>query len=113
MKEGLFNYVISFFATWAWQTLGKVPSPITGKAEKKLEEAKQAIDILETLREKTKGNLDNTEEKLLTSTIAELQMNYIDEMNKNSAEAKEEKSENKEREQKKEIEEEKKDSKEN
>ncbi|HOL23034.1 MAG TPA: DUF1844 domain-containing protein [bacterium] len=85
MKEGLFTFVISFFADWGWQAMGKVANPLTGKTEKNLELARQIIDIMEMLHEKTKGNLTKDEERILTATIAELQLNYVDEMEKERA----------------------------
>jgi len=82
MEEGLFIFVISFFADWGWQAMGKVANPVTGKVEKNLELAKQVIDIVEMLKEKTKGNLTEDEERILSATIAELQLNYVDELEK-------------------------------
>ncbi|MBN1445601.1 MAG: DUF1844 domain-containing protein [Candidatus Omnitrophica bacterium] len=82
MSEGLFNFVVTFFAGWGWQAIGKVPNPVTGKVERNLELAKQIIDITEMLREKTKGNLTDAESKMLTGVIAELQLNYVDELKK-------------------------------
>ncbi len=80
MPEGLFNFVVTFFAGWGWQALGKVPNPANNKVERNLELAKQIIDITEMLKEKTKGNLTDAEEKMLTGVIAELQLNYVDEL---------------------------------
>jgi len=82
MEEGLFTFVISFFADWGWQAMGKVANPITGKVEKNLELARKIIDIVEMLKEKTKGNLTQDEERILSTTIAELQLNYVDELEK-------------------------------
>ncbi len=62
----------------AWQGLGKIPSPITSKIEKNLESVKISIDMLEMIKEKTKGNLSGEEEKFLTTTISDLQLNYVD-----------------------------------
>jgi hypothetical protein len=90
MAEGLFNFVVTFFSGWGWQALGKVPNPVTGKIERNLEMAKQIIEIVEMLRGKTKGNLTEDEEKLLTGVIAELQLNYVDELKKPPVEAKKE-----------------------
>ncbi len=42
--------------------IGEIPNPETGKTEKNLPLAKQSIDIIEMLKEKTKGNLDPEEE---------------------------------------------------
>jgi len=62
--------------------LGKVINPSTNKIDRNLEHAKVQIDILEMLKEKTKGNLTETEQKLLFDTIAELQLNYLEELKK-------------------------------
>ena len=80
--EGLFIFVVSFFTNWAWQSLGKIPNPATGKIEKNLDMAEQIIEILQMLKEKTKGNLTSEEEKVLNSAISDLQLNYVDEKNK-------------------------------
>lgn len=90
MAEGLFHFVVTFFAGWGWQAMGKVPNPATGKMEKNLELCKQIIEIMEMFREKTKGNLNGDEEKLLTGIIAELQLNYVDELKKPPVEEKKE-----------------------
>jgi len=90
MTEGLFNFVVSFFAGWGWQAMGKVPSPENGKTERNLELCKQIIEIMQMLQEKTKGNLTADEEKLLTGVTAELQLNYVDELKKPSPEEKKE-----------------------
>ena len=88
MAEGLFNFVITFFASWGWQAMGKVPNPATGKIERNLELAKQIVEIMEMLKEKTKGNLTPDEDRILTGVIAELQLNYVDELKKPAAEEK-------------------------
>ncbi len=90
MAEGLFNFVVTFFSGWGWQSMGKVPNPVTGKVERNLEMAKQIIEILEMLKEKTKGNLTAEEDRLLAGTIAELQLNYVDELKKPPVEEKKE-----------------------
>jgi len=81
-NTGLFTFVVSFFATWGWQTLGKIPDPATGKQIKNLQQTDQIIKILEMLREKTRGNLTAEESRILESTIADLQLNYVEEMEK-------------------------------
>jgi len=65
--------------------LGKVANPISGKVEKHLDGAKATIDLLIMLKEKTKGNLSDREEKFFASTLSTLQMNYVDEMKKEPA----------------------------
>ncbi len=82
MEEDLFKFVISFFANWGWQTLGKIPDPVSGKTQKNLEMANNIIKILTMLEEKTKGNLTEEEARILKTTITDLQLNYVDELEK-------------------------------
>ncbi|MFH1957765.1 MAG: DUF1844 domain-containing protein [bacterium] len=68
--------------------LGKVSNPAAGKVERNLPQAKAAIDILEMLKRKTEGNLDKEEEKLLGNMLAEAQLNYVSEQEKEETEKK-------------------------
>jgi hypothetical protein len=61
---------------------GDIPDPISKKAEKNLEAAKQTIDILALLEQKTKGNLDENEKKLMDAILFELRMRYVKEKEK-------------------------------
>ena len=74
--------LIMMLASAAWQQLGKVPNPVTGKIEKAAAHAQVTIELLVMLKEKTKGNLTEEEIKLLGNTLSDLQLNYADEMNK-------------------------------
>jgi len=85
MSEEKINYflaLITSLASTCWMQLGKVPNPISNKIEKDLQNAKFTIDILRTLKEKTKGNLTEEEERLLISVIADLELTYADEIKK-------------------------------
>jgi len=57
--------------------LGLISHPSTGKAEVNLQAAKMFIDHLEVIQEKTRGNLSNDEEKILTSVLSELRMAFV------------------------------------
>ena len=57
--------------------LGQMEHPSTGKAEINLEAARMFIDHLEVIREKTKGNLSNEEEKILSRVLSELQLAFV------------------------------------
>jgi hypothetical protein len=57
--------------------LGVAEDPVTGKKETNLSIAKQTIDILGMLEEKTKGNLTQDEEKMLKNMLYDLRMIYI------------------------------------
>ena len=72
------NFVLSLAAT-AMVQLGIVPDPETGKnIEPNLPIAQHTIDTLVLLQEKTTGNLDDEEEKLLESMIYELRMRFVE-----------------------------------
>jgi hypothetical protein len=83
--ESYFVQLVLSFHAAAWQQMGKVASVMTGKIERDLNMAKNSIDMLGMLEEKTKGNLTEDEEKYLKHTLYELRMNYLDEMKKSPA----------------------------
>lgn len=66
------------------QGLGKVMNPVTNKIERNLEQAKQSIDMLEMLRDKTNGNLSPESERLIQQFLSDLRLNYVDEVNNNN-----------------------------
>lgn len=74
-----FVSLVMMLGSAAWQQLGKVPNPMSGKVEKELDHARVTIDILSMLHEKTKGNLSSEEERLISNLVSDLQMNYADE----------------------------------
>lgn len=78
----LFTYLISTFYSSAWMQMGKMANPVTNKVERDLQQAQFSIDLLDMLKEKTKGNLTEDEARLLDHAIKELKMNYMEEMKK-------------------------------
>ena len=64
-------------ATQAMLNLGTLPNPMTGKTDRNLSQAKHAIDLIEVLQEKTKGNCNPQEEVMLQSLLHELRMAYV------------------------------------
>jgi len=77
--EMLFTALVEQWQAQAWIALGKVPNPATNKIERNLELAKMAIDMLDMIKEKTSGNLTDTENRMITKIIADLKLNYVDE----------------------------------
>lgn len=57
--------------------LGLRPHPATGRPEKNLEMARIFIDQLEMIREKTRGNLNGEESKVLGKMLGDLQFAYV------------------------------------
>lgn len=76
----LFLHTVAMFQAAAMQQLGKILDPMSGEIAKDLAQAKLSIDILEVLKEKTKGNLSSMEEEFLDKVLFELHMNYVDEV---------------------------------
>jgi hypothetical protein len=72
------NFVLSLSTTVLYH-FGDFPDPATNKAEKNLTAAKQTIDMLNMLKNKTVGNLDNNEKELLDGILYELMMRYVKE----------------------------------
>ena len=72
------NFVLSLH-TSALFHFGDFPDPASGKAQKDLPAAKQAIDMLDMINEKTKGNLNEQENNLIQGVLYELKMRYVKE----------------------------------
>ena len=77
-QQALFSHLVMSLATSAMQHLGKLVNPATSKTEVNLDAAQSTIDVLEMLREKTKGNLGDQEARFLQQTLSGLQMNYVE-----------------------------------
>lgn len=82
----MFLQLVFTFQSAAWQHMGKIKNPITDKVEKDLMQAHFSIDMLEMIRAKTEGNLTDEEKRLIDGTLSQLQLNYVDEFNKQQAE---------------------------
>lgn len=78
--EVLFLQIVSMFQVAALQQMGKIPSPLTGKTERDLEQAKISVDMLGMIESRTKGNLTEPEKEFLEKVLFESRMNYLDEM---------------------------------
>jgi hypothetical protein len=59
--------------------LGAIEDPTTGQKNKNLPMAKQTIDILSMLQEKTAGNLSEEEENLLKNILYDLRIMFVKE----------------------------------
>jgi len=57
--------------------LGEIADPQSGEKKKDLALAKQSIDIINLLKDKTKGNLTQEEEKLLEHLLYDLRMRFV------------------------------------
>jgi len=73
-----FSTFVFSLATGALINLGLAPDPATKKTEKNLPLAKQNIDLLGIMQEKTKGNLTTEENQLLESLLTETRMRFVE-----------------------------------
>ena len=78
MNKALFANLVMMLSSSAMQQLGKLVNPVTHKTETHLEAAQITIDMLAMLKDKTRGNLDAEEERMITDLLASLQMNYVE-----------------------------------
>ena len=72
-----FTTIVSMLATQAMLNLGTLPNPMTGTTDQNLPQAKHAIDLIEVLQEKTKGNCNSQEEAMLENLLHELRMAFV------------------------------------
>jgi hypothetical protein len=71
------THVLSLAST-ALIALGKMPAPDDEQQPIDLETARHLIDVLAVLETKTKGNLEEAEQKLLASLIYDLRVAFVD-----------------------------------
>jgi hypothetical protein len=82
LPEVSFASFIMSLGTSVFFHLGDLPHPETGVAEKNLPLAKQTIDLLGVLREKTRNNLTPEEENIFDHLLYDLRMRYVKEISK-------------------------------
>ncbi len=75
--EVTFSAFIMSLASSALVGLGEVPDPGSGKIARDLILARHNIDLLEMLRQKTKGCVNDDEASLLESLLCELRLKYV------------------------------------
>ena len=78
------SFVLSLSSS-ALYHFGEIPDPVTNKMQRNLLMAKQTIDILGILKEKTAGNLSPEEDALLSNLLYDLRMRYVRETEKERA----------------------------
>ena len=82
-KDQMFLELLYIFHASAMQAMGKIKNPITGNTEKNMDQARHAIEMLEMLKEKTNGNLNEELARALETFLSEMRLNFVEEMNKN------------------------------
>lgn len=80
--EIIFMQFVSGLYTSTMQHLGKLMNPVTANVEKNLDAAKATIELVRTLKKKTEGNLNEKESMMVDNALSNMQMNYVDELEK-------------------------------
>jgi Domain of unknown function (DUF1844) len=73
-----FARIVSSLATTAYAALGLLSDPATGARHRDLAVARQMIDWLAVLEQKTRGNLSFEESDLLSRVLYELRLAYVE-----------------------------------
>jgi hypothetical protein len=73
-----FSTFVLGLSTQALLLLGEIEGPLAGAVERDLAAAKDLIDVLGILRDKTRNNLEQAEEQLLDSILYDLRMRYVE-----------------------------------
>lgn len=81
-----FQMLVDFLTRNAAAMMGGMADPRTGQAFLDLEGARDMIDMLDELREKTRGNLAKADDELLVEVLGSLKLTYM-ELSKAAAEA--------------------------
>lgn len=77
-----FEGLVMLFGTAGLVHLGAAPDPGGGERRVDLDQAKQAIEVLEVLKEKTAGNLGTAEAELLDGILFDLRWRYVEAVKK-------------------------------
>jgi hypothetical protein len=76
--RGDFARIVSSLATTAYSALGLLADPAAGPKHRDLTVARQMIDWLAVLEQKTRGNLSFEESDLLSRVLYELRLAYVE-----------------------------------
>jgi hypothetical protein len=82
LPEINFSAFVISLSTQALMHLGEIADPVSGKVETDVPVAKQMIDIVAMLKDKTRGNLNASEDRLLEDILFDLRMKYVEAVKK-------------------------------
>lgn len=77
LPEVNFSSLIFSLSSTALLHCGEITDPVTGENKKDLPLAKHAIDTISMLKDKTKGNLTEEEQKFIDAVLNDLKWRYI------------------------------------
>jgi len=73
-----FSLFIQSLAQQSVMSMGLIPWPDSGEIRANLDHARETIDVLSILHEKTKGNLTASEQKFFDSILYELRVTFVE-----------------------------------
>lgn len=73
-----FKTLVSMMVSQALLYMGQIPEPSSGQRILHMDLARHNIDMLGLIEEKTKGNLEEEEEKLIKQAVSELRSSYVE-----------------------------------
>lgn len=79
-EEELFKSLVFTFHITAMQQLGKTADPMTGKTAKDLEQLLTTLEMLEMIKNKTKGNLSEEESFFLNKVYSNIKEKYNEQL---------------------------------
>ena len=77
LPEVNFSSFLLSLSSSALLHMGEIPDPQSGEQRKDMALAKQSIDILNLLKDKTTGNLTEEENNLLENLLYDLRMRFV------------------------------------
>ena len=69
--------LFAMLASSALIGIGESPDPLTGQVHRDLGQAREAIEMLRLLRERTQGNRTPDEDRLLDQILYDLQLSFV------------------------------------
>jgi hypothetical protein len=87
MPPASLELLLTTLATEALMAMGQMPHPATGKIEVQRHQATYLIDLIDMLREKTKGNLTPGEQQLIESMLHQLRMVFVETIGQSAQQA--------------------------
>lgn len=72
-----FSGFIVSLAQAALMQLGDLPDPTTGETSRDMDQARYSIDLIDMLSQKTKGNLTDEEQTLISRVLSDLKLRFV------------------------------------
>jgi hypothetical protein len=82
LPEINFSAFVISLSTQALMHLGELANPVSGNVDADVPAAKQMIDLLGMIKEKTHGNLNANEDRLMQDILFDLRMKYVEAVKK-------------------------------